>query len=319
MPQSSDLTASGLLYEGNFDQWLPRMRAILAQHGCRLQADPSGSLKVHCGSCKATAKEVATVIWSHTSPNFSLRVPEEDRESPTALITALRDLARPFRLMDLPHSIWLPICLGSLTPCDFKEIRLLERPSDDGTSQQFKDTNQRIIEAPLLSVNRLIRLEHLTIYHLLTPYDLVFTKRCYSKRALLCVQQSPERCPRPTNAERISAINAWVSRSTLDSLTVLRKISFRLPLLAVCKVPREDMLNINLKIGHDWWELVVEEHPWLNSDSQLLLSDHATATSKLARSLKLQGQALIMFLTSRPNIWDQLELAEDCRYVSCFI
>jgi hypothetical protein len=315
MPQSSGLTASGLLYEGNFDEWLSRMHAVLAQHGCSIRTNASGLLGVSRNSCSETAKEVASILWYNASPNFRLRVPEKHRESPTALIRALRKLARPFRLMDLPRAVWSSICLKSIiTSHESEEIRLLKRTRDIGTPNKFEDTNQVIFEAPLLAVNRLIRLEFLSIYYLKT-YDLVFTERYYScyysKTAVRSIAQHPELYPRPTNPERVAAINVWVSRSKPDSLTYLRNISIQLPLFAVCELPRDGMLHIRLKPGDDWYELAVEEHAWLTPNSQRLLLDHAAAISKLARSLKLQGQALIMFLTSRPDMWDQLELAED--------
>jgi hypothetical protein len=41
-----------------------------------------------------------------------------------------------------------------------------------------------------------------------------------------------------------------------------------------------------------------------------LLREHLSTISNLAHTLKLQGEALIMALVSRPEIWDQLELAD---------
>lgn len=65
MPHSGGLTISGLLCEGNFDEWLPRMRAILWQYGCTTEANLSGLLRVRWVdwfSNPGTAKEVATII-----------------------------------------------------------------------------------------------------------------------------------------------------------------------------------------------------------------------------------------------------------------
>ena len=83
----------------------------------------------------------------------------------------------------------------------------------------------------------------------------------------------------------------------------------QLPAIPVRDILRDGMLGISLDLVDSKFELRVKEHVRLKPKSQRLLTDHAAAISKLAQSLKLQGEALIMFLTSRPDMWDQLELA----------
>lgn len=272
------LTATGLLYEGNSKEWEPRMRAILAQNGCTFTALDLGLLG------PGAEKEMATIIWCHTSPNVKLRVPENDREDPYALTRALRRRARPFRFMDLPPEIRLKICLFSFLPGGFRQIFLLE-PST--SSKRSKNTDQDTIEPPLLSTNRQIRLEALPVYRKTTLFALRFADRQDFKRTLRGAQQHPKFWPRPSNAERVRAMNLWVSRSKPDSLKLLRQISVQLPLLATCHDHRDDMLYIRVEFVEGNLELKVEKHPWLKPYSQLLLEDHASAISKLAQSLKL--------------------------------
>lgn len=310
MSEPISLTATGLLYEGNSKEWEPRMRAILAQNGCTFPALRWGLLGPEA------AKEMATIIWCHTSPNVKARVPKIDREHPYTLIRALRRRTRPFRLMDLPPEIRLKICLYNSPPSNSKEISLLE-PSI--LSRSFENTREGWIESPLLSINRQLRLELLPVYLKTTSFDLRFTYRHDSERTLRDAQLYPKFWPRPTNADQVYAMNAWVSRSKPDSLKLLRKISVQLPPLAVCNGPRDDMLDISVDFVDGDLKLKVGKHPWLKPDSQLLLEDHASAISKLAQSLKLQGESLALFLTSRPDMWDQLELAEDRWYVVCCI
>lgn len=131
MSEPISLTATGLLYEGNSKEWEPRMRAILAQNGCTFPALRWGLLGPEA------AKEMATIIWCHTSPNVKARVPKIDREHPYTLIRALRRRTRPFRLMDLPPEIRLKICLYNSPPSNSKEISLLE-PSI--LSRSFENT-----------------------------------------------------------------------------------------------------------------------------------------------------------------------------------
>lgn len=216
MSEPISLTATGLLYEGNSKEWEPRMRAILAQNGCTFPALRWGLLGPEA------AKEMATIIWCHTSPNVKARVPKIDREHPYTLIRALRRRTRPFRLMDLPPEIRLKICLYNSPPSNSKEISLLE-PSI--LSRSFENTREGWIESPLLSINRQLRLELLPVYLKTTSFDLRFTYRHDSERTLRDAQLYPKFWPRPTNADQVYAMNAWVSRSKPDSLKLLRKIS----------------------------------------------------------------------------------------------
>lgn len=71
------------------------------------------------------------------------------------------------------------------------------------------------------------------------------------------------------------------------------------------------MLHFSLNISNGKPDIYVAPHAWLNPASQQLLRDHASVISNLAHILKLEGEALVMILMSRPDIWDELELAEE--------
>lgn len=174
MPQLSNLTASGLLYEGNFDEWLPRMRATLAHYGhCIMQTDSSGALHVRRSVWSVDGSDeddVATIIWWHVSRDLRLRTPEERRD-PTTLIRALRELARPFRIMDLPPELRLRIYLFNLGSCFPEYIWLLDPPRGPGG---FRNTTEVIEEPILMSVNRQVRLEALPAYLKTISFNLSF-------------------------------------------------------------------------------------------------------------------------------------------------
>jgi len=185
MPPSSALTTSGLLYEGNFDEWLPRMSAALAQYGqYQVRSSHTKALYVRCDWDVDIIRHGATIIWCHASPYVRLRVPDKDRMNPTTLIRALRELARPFRMMDLPPEIRLRIYLFSLPPYDSEDIWLLERLKDRGSSQKFEDTNRGITAPPLMSVSRQVRLEALPVYLQTTTLNLIFSAHHYSNRTI---------------------------------------------------------------------------------------------------------------------------------------
>lgn len=161
----------------------------------------------------------------------------------------------------------------------------------------------------MLSINRQTHAEALPVFYQGKPIDLMFTRRIETTRALNSAKNNSPVWQAPTNAERVRSINKWASKIIPDSTRLLRKISVQLPLLAISKNLREDMLQFSLDPVNGKLVLSVGKHAWLSPSSQSLLSDHTAAINKVAQSLKLEGEALIMVLTSCPKIWDQLELA----------
>lgn len=190
---------------------------------------------------------------------------------------------------------------------------------DKDLNTPFEPVDKSLRETALLSTSRQIRIEALPLNIQRTTFGFTFNKRIRSDRSLAIVKRDlsmtkrdPWRRPFPTTAERASTINSWASTLKPDSLRLLRKASMQLPLLRVCsKEGTDDMLHFSLTPHNGRLELSVEDHAWLEPDAQQLLRDHTTATNELAKSLKVEGEALIMVLTSRPDIWNQLELTEE--------
>jgi hypothetical protein len=299
MAQSQGLlTVSGLLYEGNFDEWLPRMRAIVQQNNKFHfnNTAPSGELTYHGSRDRPGA---ANVMWCHTSPYIKLRVSSEGCNDPTTLIRTLRAFARPFRLLDLPPEIRLRIYRLSFP-----------MPAKHHFVQRLHEGTEPIHGPPLLSTNRQILTEAMSVYYGMRHFALSFNEHIYSRRELRRVQQNPNLRSTPTGTKRTRLTNRWASSFRTDRLRHIRTISVQLPLLAVYEAYWEDMLDVSLKITSGKLVINVKEHAWLKPESQRLLAYHAATTAELAHSLKLQGEALVLFLTSRPEIWDQLELAD---------
>jgi len=318
MAQSKGLTASGLLYEGSdYQMWLDTLRPILMQHfpglSIRSSGHPAHAYQV-CVPPNVRRSDVCDGIWWHVSPHVRSRVSEKERVSPTNLLSVLRHTARPFRFMDLPAEIRLKVYQLELAAKTSQHTSRLLRP----VLGAFEYRGNTISEPLISSVSRQIRVEALPVYYRGVSFDLLFNDRIFTTRALNIVETRTRRAqhgmksrPRPTNVERVCAVNKWASALKMDSIRLLRNISVQLPLLAICSHDQcEDMLRLSLRMIGGKPELKVAPHMWLKPDSQKLLRDHASAISSLAHTLKLEGEALIMFLTSRPDIWDQLELAD---------
>jgi hypothetical protein len=312
MQAKAGLDASGLLYEGSdFAEWLESLRPVLAHHFPGIDiadAELQGSRFYYIleRPLNVDNNDVCDSIWWHVSPHVRCRVSKHSRGAPTRLLNALRATAQPFRFLDLPAEIRLKVYgLALASSTSRKTLKVFGREED-----LFNVTNDHKFESSLLSINHQIRIETLPIFHRANPFRLRFTARITSLPDLRAARSRSGLRGRPTPIERVHAINQWASNLMPDSTRLLRRVHVQLPLLAVCSKHDDDMLHFTLSPVDGKLVLKVEEHAWLDPGSQQLLSDHAATISKLARSLKLEGEALIMVLTSRPDIWDQLELAE---------
>ena len=229
------------------------------------------------------------------------------RKSTGRLFSALRATARPFRFMDLPAEIRYSIYQLELPAKTHTQTLTLLKCRSGRPSPAFEYNGVSFLEPQILATSRQIRAEALPLYYINSSVELMF-----NNRVLKTWMISKKRLYRPTNADRVCAINGWAATIKPDSMRLLRKISVQLPLVTVCSPKgREDMLRFSLSISDGKPEVHVTPHVWLKPISQELLRNHASVVSNLAHVLKLEGEALIMVLMSRPDIWDHLELASD--------
>lgn len=306
MATTNQLDASGLLYEGSdFEEWHRALRPILVQHFPGISW-PSPYSRIYLPP-KVSCRDVCESIWWHVSPHVRCRVSETDRELPQQLVLALQATAQPFRFMDLPAEIRLRIYQLELPAKNsMRRFTLFERRNGI-IAPPFEYNKPPLNEPYILSISHQIRAEALPVYHRRIDVNLIFDHRAYSKFGLALARREY----RPTNAARVDAMHRWASTITPDNIRNLRRISVQLPLLAICTTAgEEDMLHFSLTVIKSRPELRIAPHVWLKPDSQELLRNHAGAISSMARTLKLEGEALIMVLVSRPDIWDQLELTD---------
>jgi hypothetical protein len=312
MQAESVLEASGLLYEGsNFAEWLASLRPILAQQFPSMRIVHTPTTGFGCDwtpSRKIRCSDICACIWWNVSPYVRSRVSEYNGEQTDRLLNTLNKTAQPFRFFDLPAEIRVKVYRFALAQSTSQTtLMLLERQKGRGRS--FGLTNEHQPESPLLLTNRQVRAEALPVFHQVNSISLMFMPSIKTAHALGAAMSRMGHRIIPTNTQRVHAINHWASNLLPESTRLLRKVSVQLPLLAIYSLPNEDMLHFTLSPVDGKLVLKVEEHVRLDSGSQQLLSDHAAAISKLAQSLKLEGEALVMVLTSCPKIWDQLELA----------
>lgn len=297
---ASDLTTSGLLYEGNFDEWLPRMSAILSQqHGCAINPRNGQPLSV---SGTRNRKEKADTIWGQTSPYVKVRVPEASRGQPNTLLGALREIARPFRFSDLPPEIRNRIYLFVMPSHAFTGVKLSMKPEDHARMWRMPKNKESV-----LCINRQLRVEALPFYHQNRAFCVWWRNDDYP---LNTVQQHSISKGRVRRVKRnhgdlglaiARSLNEWASIFKSDTLRSLRRVTLLLG-------PRKfvDGLRLCLRTVNGNFKIEFEIGEWLSQETMSLLREHAATVSGVANALKLEGEALMLFLTSRPEIWDRV-------------
>lgn len=105
----ADITLSGLLYEGCYDEWIKRMDCVLKLHyGCSIWWLRRMSPMAQSTPQKERVKrieDIAAVIRANVHPRLLVRVPEKDRTNARLLLPKLESLAKPFPLTSLPANV----------------------------------------------------------------------------------------------------------------------------------------------------------------------------------------------------------------------
>lgn len=296
----SDLTTSGLLYEGNFDDWLPRMSAILSQqHGCTITLSGAQPLLV---SGNTNRKAKADTILAQASPYIITRIPTKSRKDPTKLIRALRETACPFGFMDLPPEIRSQI-YSFVIPSQTNPTRINLAM---GSNQDFDMRCEEGDRVPVLCISQQMRAEALPLYYRHRQFDLVWQNDDYP---LNTHQQTSaiggqERRVRRNRGELgiviAESIQHRASALRPDTLKSLRDVLLLLPYDPI------RCLGVNLVRLDGKLEIECSFEGLHDQESTSLLREHAATISGAARALNLEGEALMLFLTSRPEIWDRI-------------
>jgi len=110
-----DLTESGLLYEGNFEEWCERMKSVLACQFRSVYWIKTSTGYFHSkydllGSVSSTertllSQDMAKAIRANVENAFLSRIPAAIQRGFHTLLNTLKAHAQPFRFLDLPAEI----------------------------------------------------------------------------------------------------------------------------------------------------------------------------------------------------------------------
>ncbi|KAK3115626.1 hypothetical protein LTR53_004833 [Teratosphaeriaceae sp. CCFEE 6253] len=104
MSTIGDLTKSGLLYEGNYLEWVDRVVAMLKIHGVQFAVfDATREAPKYLGVSWSTRMPLfAKMITDQINPPMARRLSLAGSQDPKIMLRELRTLAKPFPLIKLP-------------------------------------------------------------------------------------------------------------------------------------------------------------------------------------------------------------------------
>ncbi|KAK5732922.1 hypothetical protein LTS12_027045 [Elasticomyces elasticus] len=277
MGTSGKLTRSGLLYEGNFTEWRDRIANLLDIHGVDSDAIPCPVYRDWNGLAKR--QDTVELIATQVSPALLSRIPTTNLQCPTRLLSSVQDMAKPFRLNDLPPELRSRVFGFYFEVPTISSIR-------DGSWMTYKINSHEVPDhwsnhtvSDLLLVSRLMTTEALPIFYKSSwiAFDAP-NKHDYGKEELRGPGQ----------------VRRWAERKLVGNITFLRVVG--LGQLYGGKLS----LSIELE---DRVGLVTTYCGDFPIDKQQAWDRHIANVELDRKALGLKGEALVLCLTSRPELW----------------
>ena len=297
MAPLGNLTKSGLLYEGSsFDQWEANLRIRLRAEGLEDVAWPK-SFRRRCS--EEQLKLAGDIIRLHVSPELRKRVQCAPHLCPTRLLSVLRQLAQPFRLLDLPAEL---------------RNRIYSYAIARGTMIEIAPLKKSITGSPsITTASRQLRAETLPILY----------PRCTLKIDLRSGKTSFSRCQEEAALDVEKAVRACVKRTSKAHLRHLREVYLTVPLvpsqtraiqswcstsrtLRACFSPTQ---GLGMKITRSfspgspyrWYPAALTGVSLLENE----IHKQVEKTERLRRVLDFQGESTFLALLSEETLWER--------------
>ncbi|KAK4960078.1 hypothetical protein LTR10_002969 [Elasticomyces elasticus] len=270
------LTRSGMLYEGNYDEWEGRMQGTLEMHNIAVCFNDEDGLYI-CREELTAADEpkATTLITNLVSEGILGRISDSGKDNPENLLDSLRDLAKPFRLNDLP-----PELRERIYSFHFAEEQVY----------LFSSRKTYHTLPSLLLVSCVSRLQALPIFYRDSKFLFSSSEREHEKK-------------NGRVNHTVVALRQWAKSALQQGVRDLRR-------LCVCTMGRYSAtIVVTLDVLNKKGLMVTFEREtrsrFFTAKQKQAWRKHIEQLEADRQALGLLGEALILAFTTKPELWER--------------
>lgn len=284
MAAYNTLILSGLLYEANFQEWLPRMLASLKVRGVTI-VRKEGNLGVPDydtvgNTCRLSTEKIMDIILGQVGLSILARlcIPRSSNQSTDILLCHLESLARPFRLLDLPA-----------------ELR------DQVYSYHFDGLFPRSMW-----------------WRSIYTAHAMFRDRRYAAQTSSCSRTAHLVYGRPTyrisfhynpsihgaGAGVVRAIRRWMSTMPTQNTKLFRSVELRVGFLVRVEMRGAAYRYRSIRFDYSPTIGLSVRSAGLGKKPKVMLADHIAQLARPGEGGAAKGNFIFRALTSRPELWD---------------
>lgn len=275
MASIGDLTRSGLLYEGSdFKNWEDHVRTVL-----RVQGVENELHEYWFPGCSDARKDVCNTLLSYTYPALRRRISNEVQPNPGLLLERLRRFAQPFRFLVLPPEL---------------QNRVYEYVvAEDNTTVLSPLTHTTTGHPSITQLSRQTRAEAMPVFYARCTFKIDFTFKQRSLAAKL-----------KTLAIADESIKASLKQMSTAYLRHLRTVHLQLHFERdkSFSVETGTLATTFSHVAGLSVELLDKGKKLLDS-SEIVITKHIKKTEETRKLLGLQGEAILLALTSNDGLW----------------
>lgn len=291
MARKGDITESGLLYEGSdFNHWEKTLRRRVRAEGLEHVLGPEPLFRDYSEDERTL---VCDIIRLQVSTGLRARILwlPQPQLPPCRLLILLRRLGQPFRLLDLPPELRVRIYSFAIPKDHVIEIAPMRKTL---TGYQ-----------PIIAASRQLRAEVLPVLYSRASLKLLLLTE-FSPGIKMQVIEENER-----GFKLARGIKACVRHLHAGWLKYLRKVDLlfsfhsRTTYRYRTRSPQWMTLSFSPSAGLQIQSIDKRPEVNLSAESKTRFEEHIQKTEEIRSMLGLQGESLLLALTSDESLWEE--------------
>ncbi|KAK5740231.1 hypothetical protein LTR17_004732 [Elasticomyces elasticus] len=275
MALPGNLTSSGMLYEGNYEELELSIRSILEMHSYDVDHYDFGDhLEVEFELNPTVNQEprIASIIRDQVSAALMDRIPRTNHKKPNELLRNLQEYAKPFRLNDLPSEL----------RCRIYKFHFARKKQYWILAGGVWDSVIRQPTSRLLLVSRAIKNEAAPLFFGNAEICFYSHSTCHNRREDYLIERQ---------------MRSWVEDYMRENVKFLRRMRLELRETGWHYVIT---LSLNMHTG-----LKVEYSGNVPKERKVAWFKHIVKVEANRKAFGWQGEALVLAFTSRPELWEE--------------